>query len=135
MAQRWTGGAQQGAEDAEKIKEFEGRVDKNNPEQVKLLEEMKAHEFALRRHRQNEDPRLSFSTPEFKEASRIFTENFKARKADASGQPVSATPPGGRRGRGAAARRALQRACCGGVGASARRGVQQRRAARCYAGC
>ena len=73
MAQRWTGGAQQGAEDAAKIKEFESRVDKNDKAQMDLLEEMKAHEAALRRHRQNEDPRLSFSTPEFKEASRIFT--------------------------------------------------------------
>ncbi len=27
--------------------------------------------------RQNEDPRLSFATPEFKEAQRVFTENFK----------------------------------------------------------
>ncbi len=27
--------------------------------------------------RKNEDPRLSFSTPEFKEAQRIFTDNLK----------------------------------------------------------
>ena len=27
--------------------------------------------------KKNEDPRLSFSTPEFKEAQRIFTDNFK----------------------------------------------------------
>ena len=27
--------------------------------------------------RKHEDPRLSFSTPEFREAQRIFTENFK----------------------------------------------------------
>ena len=27
--------------------------------------------------RKNEDPRLSFSTPEFKEAQRIFTDGFK----------------------------------------------------------
>ena len=30
--------------------------------------------------RQHEDPRLSFSTPEFKEAQRIFTDNLKARE-------------------------------------------------------
>lgn len=29
--------------------------------------------------RKNEDPRLSFSTPEFKEAQRIFTDGFKVR--------------------------------------------------------
>lgn len=32
----------------------------------------------LEQMRKNEDPRLSFSTPEFKEAQRIFTDNFKA---------------------------------------------------------
>lgn len=31
----------------------------------------------LEEMRKNEDPRLSFSTPEFKEAQRIFTEGFK----------------------------------------------------------
>lgn len=31
----------------------------------------------LEEMRKNEDPRLSFSTPEFKEAQRIFTDNFK----------------------------------------------------------
>ena len=31
----------------------------------------------LQDQRKNEDPRLSFSTPEFKEAQRVFTENFK----------------------------------------------------------
>ena len=29
--------------------------------------------------RKNEDPRLSFSTPEFKEAQRQFTDAFKVR--------------------------------------------------------
>ena len=29
--------------------------------------------------RKNEDPRLSFSTPEFKEAQRVFTDSFKVR--------------------------------------------------------
>lgn len=32
----------------------------------------------LEEMRKNEDPRLSFSTPEFKEAQRIFTDAFKA---------------------------------------------------------
>lgn len=31
----------------------------------------------LEEMRKNEDPRLSFSTPEFKEAQRMFTEGFK----------------------------------------------------------
>ena len=31
----------------------------------------------LEEMRKNEDPRLSFSTPEFKEAQRIFTDGFK----------------------------------------------------------
>ena len=35
--------------------------------------------------RKNEDPRLSFSTPEFKEAQRVFTDGFKVR-------PVPETP-------------------------------------------
>ena len=34
----------------------------------------------LQDQRKNEDPRLSFSTPEFKEAQRVFTENFKVRR-------------------------------------------------------
>lgn len=33
----------------------------------------------LEEMRKNEDPRLSFSTPEFKEAQRVFTDNFKVR--------------------------------------------------------
>lgn len=31
----------------------------------------------LEQQRKNEDPRLSFSTPEFKEAQRKFTDGFK----------------------------------------------------------
>lgn len=31
----------------------------------------------LEEMRQNEDPRLSFATPEFKEAQRVFTDNLK----------------------------------------------------------
>jgi len=30
--------------------------------------------------RKHEDPRLSFSTPEFREAQRVFTDNFKVTK-------------------------------------------------------
>jgi hypothetical protein len=33
----------------------------------------------LEEMRKNEDPRLSFSTPEFKEAQRMFTDGFKVR--------------------------------------------------------
>ena len=40
--------------------------------------------------RKNEDPRLSFSTPEFKEAQRVFTENHKVRPGLALAVPVSA---------------------------------------------
>lgn len=38
---------------------------------------MKQHLKKLQDMRKNEDPRLSFSTPEFKEAQRIFTDGFK----------------------------------------------------------
>ena len=45
----------------------------------------------LEEMRKNEDPRLSFSTPEFKEAQRVFTDNFKVRLActSASSPPVT----------------------------------------------
>ena len=81
-------------------------MDKNDKEQMSLLEEMRRHvkkvgllspflllflllttAFDLRAIsvfsqqledlRKHEDPRLSFSTPEFREAQRIFTDNFK----------------------------------------------------------
>jgi hypothetical protein len=39
-------------------------------------------EMQLEDMRKNEDPRLSFSTPEFKEAQRIFTDGFKVRFLD-----------------------------------------------------
>lgn len=80
-------------------------MDKNDKEQMSLLEEMRRHvkkvgllspfffscllttAFELRAIsvfsqqledlRKHEDPRLSFSTPEFREAQRIFTDNFK----------------------------------------------------------
>lgn len=38
---------------------------------------MRCNWLQLEDMRKNEDPRLSFSTPEFKEAQRIFTDNFK----------------------------------------------------------
>lgn len=31
----------------------------------------------LKKMQENEDPRLSFATPEFREAQRVFTENYK----------------------------------------------------------
>jgi hypothetical protein len=37
-----------------------------NVEVAKLLEEMREHTEALAKQRKHEDPRLSFSTPEFK---------------------------------------------------------------------
>jgi hypothetical protein len=36
--------------------------------------------------RKNEDPRLSFATPEFKEAQRTFTERFKVCQKRCMGQ-------------------------------------------------
>lgn len=40
---------------------------------------MRAHTARLAQYRKHEDPRLSFTTPEFKEASRQFQEAFKVR--------------------------------------------------------
>eukprot|EP00793_Prasinoderma_coloniale_P006569 PRCOL_00001399-RA len=73
----WTGGTATSQEEAAKLAEFEKRVDPSNKEQMSLLEEMREHTKKLEEARQFEDPRLSFSTPEFKEASRIFTEQFQ----------------------------------------------------------
>jgi hypothetical protein len=116
MAERWTGGTREQEGDEAKLREFESRIDPSNKEQAGLLEEMRAHVDKLKAHRKHEDPRLSFSTPEFKEASRIFTENFKVgrrplrgRGAGARGAPARAGAPalGGER-----ARRRF--ACCSG---------------------
>ncbi|KAK9834518.1 hypothetical protein WJX74_003536 [Apatococcus lobatus] len=63
--------------DQDRLADFEKRADPNNPQQAALLQEMRAHLKALEQQRKNEDPRLSFSTPEFKEAQRKFTEGFK----------------------------------------------------------
>ncbi|GHP09893.1 hypothetical protein PPROV_000862800 [Pycnococcus provasolii] len=64
-------------EDEEKFKDFESRADPDNRDHATLLEEMRLHTKKLRDMRKNEDPRLSFCTPEFREAQRVFTENFK----------------------------------------------------------
>ena len=53
--------------DAETLKRFEGMDTGNNPEVARLLEEMREHTEALAKQRKHEDPRLSFSTPEFKD--------------------------------------------------------------------
>ena len=82
--------------------DYQKRVDPKNAQQQALLQEMQAHikkvcsaqlisscnssntsgsessPWQLEEMRKNEDPRLSFSTPEFKEAQRSFTEGFKA---------------------------------------------------------
>jgi hypothetical protein len=42
-----------------------------------MSQEMRQHTKRLADMRKFEDPRLSFSTPEFRESQRIFTENFK----------------------------------------------------------
>ena len=128
---KWTGGKEKHAEDASKITDFEARADKNDKEQVSLLEEMKQHEQYLRRMRQAEDPRLSFSTPEFKEASRVFTENFKVRAPRAS-RP--ACPPSPRPAAGAGASRLRDDSCVARSAARwTGRGVMARRCARCAA--
>ncbi|KAL6780997.1 hypothetical protein ACKKBG_A09345 [Auxenochlorella protothecoides x Auxenochlorella symbiontica] len=66
-----------GQPDTDKLKEFEKRTDPNDKNAQALLEEMRQHIKKLEDMRKNEDPRLSFSTPEFKEAQRIFTDGFK----------------------------------------------------------
>merc|ERR1739848_114297 len=60
-----------GQDDVDKLAEFEAKVDTNDNE------EMRRHVKKLEDLRKHEDPRLSFSTPEFREAQRIFTDNFK----------------------------------------------------------
>ncbi|KDD73521.1 hypothetical protein H632_c2093p0 [Helicosporidium sp. ATCC 50920] len=66
-----------GQQDADKLREFEKRADPNDRGAQALLDEMRKHVKKLEEMRKNEDPRLSFSTPEFKEAQRIFTDGFK----------------------------------------------------------
>lgn len=83
--------------------DYQERVDPNDKQAQNLLEEMRAHikkvscsfiaadnfDYVLQHPvtttrcvqleemRKNEDPRLSFSTPEFKEAQRMFSDGFK----------------------------------------------------------
>lgn len=85
--------------------DYQERVDPNDKQAQTLLEEMRAHTKKAHTHllvltavdglllcvqtpfttwcvqleemRKNEDPRLSFSTPEFKEAQRMFSDGFK----------------------------------------------------------
>ncbi|KAL4436801.1 hypothetical protein ABPG75_003940 [Micractinium tetrahymenae] len=64
-------------QDSAKLKEFEKRADPNDRNAQALLDEMRQHIKKLEEMRKNEDPRLSFSTPEFKEAQRQFTDAFK----------------------------------------------------------
>merc|ERR1711988_316967 len=66
-----------GDDDVEKLKQFEAAANPNDPQQAALLDEMKKHVEKLSEMRKNEDPRVSFSTPEFKKAQRTFQDNFK----------------------------------------------------------
>jgi len=62
-----------------------------SPEAAALLAEMRAHVAKLDAAARDEDPRLSFSTPEFKEAQRTFTDGFKVgrgRGGGGGGAPV-----------------------------------------------
>lgn len=64
-------------DDVDKVEQFTRNADAGNRDQASVLEEMKSHLKKLQDIRKGEDPRLSFSTPEFKEAQRVFTDNFK----------------------------------------------------------
>ena len=65
------------ADDARRVADFEARLDPSDAAGAALLGEMKAELRRLQDARRHEDPRLSFSTPEFKEAQRAFTDAFK----------------------------------------------------------
>ncbi|KAF5831592.1 hypothetical protein DUNSADRAFT_12926 [Dunaliella salina] len=65
------------AHDEKTADELQRAANPNDKEQQELVSEMRAHLKKLQDMRQTEDPRLSFSTPEFKEAQRVFTDNFK----------------------------------------------------------
>ena len=77
---------------------------------------MREHTEALAKQRKHEDPRLSFSTPEFKDFSRRLTENFKKNWCPSRPDRPPVEPPatgatrgaGGPRGEPVAARRARQ---------------------------
>ncbi|KAI3425858.1 hypothetical protein D9Q98_007832 [Chlorella vulgaris] len=67
-------------QDSDRLKEFEKRADPKDRNAQALLDEMRQHikkASSLEEMRKNEDPRLSFSTPEFREAQRQFTDAFK----------------------------------------------------------
>lgn len=66
-----------GQADHDKLADYSKRVDPNDKQAQVLLEEMRAHIKKLEDMRKHEDPRLSFSTPEFKEAQKLFTNSFK----------------------------------------------------------
>ncbi len=66
------------AADARRVEELERQAQPGNKEQAQLVGEMRGTLRKLQEARRTEDPRLSFSTPEFKEAQRTFTEGFKA---------------------------------------------------------
>ena len=71
-------------EDAEKFKNFEQRAASmggGSGDVANLLEEMRQHTKALERQRKHEDPRLSFTTPEYKEFSRKFTDKSPRRES------------------------------------------------------
>eukprot|EP01023_Acetabularia_acetabulum_P061975 TRINITY_DN7550_c0_g1_i4.p2 TRINITY_DN7550_c0_g1~~TRINITY_DN7550_c0_g1_i4.p2 ORF type:complete len:115 (-),score=21.31 TRINITY_DN7550_c0_g1_i4:371-715(-) len=70
-------GEQTVSQHKQKLQEMEQNYDPNNSQQTALLEEMRAQVKKLEELTKNEDPRLSFTTPEFKEAQRIFSENLK----------------------------------------------------------
>ncbi|KAL6760919.1 hypothetical protein V8C86DRAFT_3132189 [Haematococcus lacustris] len=65
-------------EDEARTEELGRAADPNSQDQQELVREMKEHLKKLQDLRRTEDPRLSFSTPEFKDAQRTFTDNFKA---------------------------------------------------------
>ncbi|CAG9463670.1 unnamed protein product [Pedinophyceae sp. YPF-701] len=65
------------SEEKRKLDDFEKRVDKDDKEAMALLTEMREHIQKLEKQQRFEDPRLSFATPEFREAQRHFTDAFK----------------------------------------------------------
>lgn len=66
------------AADARRVEELERLAQPGDRQQAALVGDMKSALHKLQQQRRTEDPRLSFSTPEFKEAQRTFTEGFKA---------------------------------------------------------
>jgi len=79
---RWIDERTRAQADEGRYEDFAKRADPNNREHMDLLQEMKEHTEKLKKQREHEDPRLSFATPEFKEAQRLFQENFKVRAFD-----------------------------------------------------